>query len=458
MVSLELFPYPSPRQGQIEIYDAVTNLISTNYSTSLEDRTIIIEAATGIGKTSAIISALLRAKEQRLIGRVWWFVWSHEHYSVIQREIGRINVRYGRNFKVLHIKGMKHLCPVYNQINAPEPLRYQWCRYLCNLPNCQYKLQFKLIDFADVIVLPQSYLITDLTNYIDERDVVVVDECHKLLETFIHVPRKEIEAELNDLPEHILLRKGYSYTLYLRDLLPLLDGRYCISTEDEYIYLIHFRRILERIPCKIVLVTATLPRVMRNIGYVCEIDDYPDELHKDIVILSCWKLPYRVRLREISAIANFLKQLVTTVRSYGKEIVVFTPSTEYATNLAKEVSTTIISEFTRYSHAIDIDADVICVVSLGFSPPFEPEVKLFVRAYGRRTYFEVAFHRTVQVIGRMRKRGLVILVDKRYTERQYIYCPRWFREVYRNAYVTSKPEKVLDIVREKLGNEVLIEI
>jgi len=472
---VSLFPYPKFRPGQEEIYNCVKNFLGDDGS-----KILLIEAPTGIGKTSAILAPLLEHKF-----KILWFVKTHAEEDVILREINVINGTFNARFKAIGIKGIATLCnhEDVKRVTFPHQ-KCLWYRVfqLSKCANCPYLKQWELVPHAHVVVLPYVYLAKSvrrkILNYMAMFDAVVFDEAqHIMLPPEIRIPKLWLERASNEVGRKLdindvlevdedLIRRvwslnGQSFALEVKELMRDVDLKEIYEERDEefnyeyygFIDKTFYDYIKELIASRrAVFLSATLPptdfvkRVLRvnSIRRVSIKVRMRSKYYIDVGVL----VPKKLRRRMAYRVARRLKLL-----SFVKSIV-FMPATRYAEYIVSRFDlplTTNYEEFLRdpsktllliagskMAEGIDLpEGKVSMIIGVPYAKPNKYLFRLYklfrecgikkVRLYA---YDLPAIWRSIQAVGRVTRspqdEKIVIFADKRYLKLRR-YFPDWLK-------------------------------
>ncbi|MHA1737439.1 MAG: helicase C-terminal domain-containing protein [Candidatus Heimdallarchaeota archaeon] len=132
----EVFPYPSYRQEQFSIISAIQKE---------NQKTIMIDAETGSGKTAAVLSAVLSKKEDD--ERVIIFTKMLGQIDAWLRELGLVN-DFNRKinqhtYSIIPLVGKKHICPLVTKKNQKS-----FSQIGCPLFDCNRNRSFGKISTA----------------------------------------------------------------------------------------------------------------------------------------------------------------------------------------------------------------------------------------------------------------------------------------------------------------------
>lgn len=148
----ELFPYEPPRQGQQELVGLIQKALE-------EERTLLVEAPSGFGKTVCVLSAFDNVAR------------SHEEYKLIflartRREVARVIEEYMRvSQKLTSLKPISFL-PRFElclkrrdeQIEVERALFSAYCNHLVRNRICQYYERTHALPIAALISLRRNLL------------------------------------------------------------------------------------------------------------------------------------------------------------------------------------------------------------------------------------------------------------------------------------------------------------
>lgn len=203
-----LFPYRF-REGQRELIRFVRDEVRKG--------NVCVSAATGFGKTPAILAALLPYAGDH--GIIWAVRTGNETDRPIE-ELKEINRATGSNFFGLSYRGKRDMCLLARDIKmemghddvsflcktkgeeckyrknlegfdptelAKKPMLYSEILNLCrDLEICPYLAQRELLPFADVVSLSYNYVVNEKMGWSIKRavpfknSILVVDEAHNL--------------------------------------------------------------------------------------------------------------------------------------------------------------------------------------------------------------------------------------------------------------------------------------
>ncbi|MEM2929113.1 MAG: helicase C-terminal domain-containing protein [Nitrososphaerota archaeon] len=190
---------------------------------NIKNEDIIIDAATGFGKTPLILASLLPMSLKKGC-KILWAVRTGTETDRPIEELKKINNFSDEKIFGLSFRGKKDMCLLWKDLNLKGELEHDDVSFLCKLHQkdckyllnykyrkidlieiintpllyseilkfcekeeiCPYKLQLDLIAFADVIALNYNYIISKdigwvLQNRINYSDsFLVIDEAHNL--------------------------------------------------------------------------------------------------------------------------------------------------------------------------------------------------------------------------------------------------------------------------------------
>jgi len=203
---LKYFPYGAPRRPQLEIMETVYNAVK-------KGRDVLLEAASGVGKTAAVITALIPLIEDHKIIFVSRTRMEADHVLEEIKRISRktavrgvtiqgrrslcLNPRVSRlppqiSEKICNLLRSAHACPYARAINSEmfinrtsKEMREIGVRTGC----CPYVSMLAYIETADVVSLTYSYVLNDflrekfltpVTYSSPKPPIYVLDEAHNL--------------------------------------------------------------------------------------------------------------------------------------------------------------------------------------------------------------------------------------------------------------------------------------
>ena len=201
------FPYPSIREEQLKIIKEVIKALDNK-------RDLFIEAASGVGKTIAVLSACMGYVERG--HKLLYLTRTHFEVDKVINEVKRIN-SLGYSFKAMIFRGRNSLCINSIVKDLPIPLfdemcsllrLFNACRYynqkffnpfnktgneLLNLglckETCPYETILAYLKRAEILVTTYNYLlIPELREKIlkeflsssDKAPIIVLDEVHNI--------------------------------------------------------------------------------------------------------------------------------------------------------------------------------------------------------------------------------------------------------------------------------------
>jgi len=244
---LKKIPFPYEFR---DFQEEFLNFIQFGISNS---KNIVVEAATGFGKTPLILSALI----PEVIEKGLKIVWIVKTGSESDRPIEELKVAYkhlNTNIFGFSFRGKKDMCPFLKDLKISDKVDHEEaslickvyknsCDYKTNLEKfdnfewlikqprlyseilnfcvknkiCPYKTQILLLDYAKVLALSYNYIIDfRIYNFMKNKinfknSVLVVDEAHNLQQIVSEVnsDRITIGAVERALKEAELLGKGF---------------------------------------------------------------------------------------------------------------------------------------------------------------------------------------------------------------------------------------------------------
>jgi len=469
------FPYEYPRLTQVEVWGALRGLE--------KNRVVFIEAPTGVGKTSAVLSFLLER-----YGRVLWFCYTHRQQEVVLKEVENIIRKNNININVTVIRGIKNLCPIKKVRESDLP--HQLCRYYTSVKGCDftcpYREQFLAALNSRIIVVTYNYLrqpfINKILSLIDTTDVIVLDEAHHLINPpLITIPLKWVKLALEEVNheilekmikrekiveikrekislskyEEIFWKNGVSYSLEIFSKVILTQKLFYSKDTDSYLGIddeFHFRlrKILNK---PSVVISATLPKKVKVLfgSNVC-INEIPRHEYKFYTLIySKVKLPKKRWFNE--ATLAEINKFIDIISNYFEKILVVFPSSDTLNIFYKHFilpnNVIGIVAGSREAEGIDIDAE-ICVV-LGV--PYDRVTRITIetiRYFKKYTskpkvlgYTIPAVIKAVQAAGRILRKPnrIVVFYDKRWIKLRNFY-PKWLKNsVFK---IISSKRKLID--------------
>ncbi len=256
-----MFPFPTVRSGQKEFLDDAREAISTGMH-------LLAHAPTGVGKTSAALTAALEYGMER--GMLTLFLTSRQsHHKIAIQTLRLMKKRSGRDIVVVDIIAKQSMCPredvthffpgefhefcriqqrthrcryAFNESeDLMEALRTEICdvgslvRMATAYDVCPYKAALELGALADVIVCDYNYLFSPAEDTIlsrlgrsSDELLVIVDEAHNLPDRIRdHLSLSITPFDLKDAIKEIKgLKGGISPRLsrHLRSMLQIFDA------------------------------------------------------------------------------------------------------------------------------------------------------------------------------------------------------------------------------------------
>jgi len=135
----EIFPYPAYRKEQFSIISAIQNE---------SNKTLLIDAETGSGKTAAVLSAVLSRKQPG--ERIVIFTKMLSQMDAWFRELGLINdfnKKIGNpSYTMVPLVGKSHICPL-----VTRETKSQFSQLGCALFECTYNKAFHIIKSEESV-------------------------------------------------------------------------------------------------------------------------------------------------------------------------------------------------------------------------------------------------------------------------------------------------------------------
>jgi len=255
---MEYFPY-IPRRGQEELINFLEE------SLKKRDRHIIIQAATGFGKTPVVLATLLPYVD--LDYKILWIVRTGNEADRPIEELKTIVDKCGIEVFGFSFRGKSDMCLLARDMfktTSYEDATYicrrmkKKCKYFLNYVNrrldisslisrpriyseilrygyemdlCPYMLQYYLLNYADVVAMSYNYILREEIGRLFKyrlnfkRAILVVDEAHNLqsinlysdkitLGTVERAIKECIENGYNRLVDHLKILKARMLKMY----------------------------------------------------------------------------------------------------------------------------------------------------------------------------------------------------------------------------------------------------
>ena len=221
-LTITVFPYASPRPGQVELMKAVEEAVRTG-------RSLAVSAPSGFGKTISVLVGALNACR-----RIVWFVRTHRQAERVVDE-ARIVTSKGFYVTALALQSRTSLCP-HSQGLSPEEAavlcreRRATCQlyrgfltsfvpppslvlkpselyaYCIDKGYCPYYAQLSLVSAVKVVAASFHFLTSPSTRRIlqvDRDTAVVFDEVHGLPDVLstsqsVEVTRRSVDQALSE--------------------------------------------------------------------------------------------------------------------------------------------------------------------------------------------------------------------------------------------------------------------
>ncbi|MGC8994163.1 MAG: ATP-dependent DNA helicase [Pyrobaculum sp.] len=212
---MDFFPYAEARQFQREIYEKV-------YDALRRGAAALINAPTGLGKTSAVLAAAVKYMLETGV-RVHYAVRTRAELEPPVRELAKIR-QLGADFNYIVIKSRQDMCcyPQLRKLSYLEFLaecnllkRLGRCAYyppgdvdaplknvatyvklLCASKTCPYEYAKKKLDEAEIVISTYYYIFGREEAQTKDK-VVIIDEAHALFDAVVHLHSIKIsESEL----------------------------------------------------------------------------------------------------------------------------------------------------------------------------------------------------------------------------------------------------------------------
>lgn len=463
------FPYDNPRPQQLQIW---------SYLEDNSSNAILVEAPTGIGKTSAVLSYLLEKYD-----RITWFCFTKKEREVVIKELQKIQKKYTVDF--IEIKSIYDVCPLVKVKLRKLATEWAFPRQMCMLlrfkgcllsHRCPFEKQFfdnnarvkvltyawlqfpsrirELLTISDVVVfdeahhviLPQSFIIPQdyIKRAIEEAKIFNVKS--RLLnalakgEKVIEVDKEEVMYLLQRGEEILYRQNCVSYLFEVADTIRSSSTAKLFRVKEGYEGLIIPYNILKEIvkAKKTVFISATVPkpysRLLRNV--LGNLSEYRVKQHYYdfyVIIHAAKKLPKR---KWRKSTIEYLESVLYSISKYFPLLVVVFPSSNLLDRYSKyselPFNARAIIAGSKEAEGVTIEAK--CVVVLGV--PYDRVTRITIetmrilKQYTRKpkltAYTAKAVVKAVQACGRvLRNNATVILVDKRWIKLRKL-MPCWF--------------------------------
>lgn len=455
-----IFPYEYPRLAQIEIWSVLRELE--------KNKAIFIEAPTGVGKTSAILSYLLEKYD-----RVLWFCYTHRQQEVVLKEAGRIEEKIGVHLNTVLIRGISSLC-LFKEVRE-SIFPHQACRYYSAIhgcAHCPYKEQFLKALSSRLVVVTYAYLkepyFKKISSLIDLADVVVFDEAHHLLlPPRIEIPVQWAEKAYNEIKctffekminrekiilvssapsitkcEEIFWRNGLSYALEIVLQSVQASKLFLNRKTNKYLGIDEkfHRKLSDILKTKETVITSAtlpnnLPTVLRHFSYSFYKVENHEYCFRTLIFIGS-SLPKK-KWYNSKTLSEVSKVLDIASRYYRKVLAVF-PSQDTLRNYLRHYSlsrnTTSIVAGSREAEGIDVNANICIILGVPYDrvTRITIETVKYFRRYASRPktlgYTIPAVIKAVQAAGRILRKPnrVIVFYDKRWLDLKK-YFPAWLK-------------------------------
>ena len=477
------FPYEKPRPQQLQIWSYLE-----------DNNAILIEAPTGIGKTSAVLSYLLEK-----YNRITWFCFTKKEREIVIKELQKIQKKYTVDF--IEIKSIYDVCPLVKV--KLRKLAIEFPRQMCMLlrfkgcpmgQRCPFEKQF--LNNARVKVLTYAWLQfpSRIRELLTTSDVVVFDEAHHVIlpQSFVipqdYIKRAIEEAKIFNVKSRLLsaLAKGekvievdkeeaiyllqrgeeilyrqncVSYLFEVADTIRSSNTTKLFRVKEGYEGLIILYNILKEIvrSKKAVFISATMPkpysRLFKNI--LGNFSEYRVKQHYYdfyVIIHAAKKLPKR---KWRKSTIEYLESVLFSISKYFPSVVAVFPSSNLLNKYSKyaQLPFNIKTIIAGSKDAEGVTIKAKCTVVLGV--PYDRVTRVTVetikilKQYTRKPKFTAytakAVVKAVQACGRvLRNNAVVVLIDSRWLKLKKL-MPYWFKRNIKDI------TKSIDFLEQKIA-------
>ncbi|MDT7969013.1 MAG: ATP-dependent DNA helicase [Vulcanisaeta sp.] len=137
------FPYEEYRKHQLEIAEAIYDALSSN-------RIALIEAPTGVGKTSSALAASLAYSEESGY-KVLFLIRTRNEAQAPIRELRRLRDR-GVDVDYVIIRNRPDMCCMASTRKLPYEEFLEECRFLRSSGECPYYINTKKVDISNIML------------------------------------------------------------------------------------------------------------------------------------------------------------------------------------------------------------------------------------------------------------------------------------------------------------------
>lgn len=139
---------------------------------NIKNRNIIIDAATGFGKTPLILASLLPISLKRG-HKILWAVRTGTETDRPIEELKKINNLSNERIFGLSFRGKKDMCLLWRDLNLKGELEHEDVSFLCKLrqKDCKYLLNYKYkkIDLIEIASTPLLY--SEILKYCEKEEI-----------------------------------------------------------------------------------------------------------------------------------------------------------------------------------------------------------------------------------------------------------------------------------------------
>ncbi|MBT4824482.1 ATP-dependent DNA helicase [Candidatus Woesearchaeota archaeon] len=165
-----LFPYEKIRDEQTELIKDILEAIKSRKS-------IIAHAPTGLGKTAAALSPVLKYAIDNDL-HIFFLTSRHTQHKIAIETLREIKKLHGTKFDVADIIGKKWMCAVPNITTLFQNEFQEYCKNMKETKKCAYFINTRGSDQGNKITVPAKKTIEDLKLGIRSSEEII-DFCEK---------------------------------------------------------------------------------------------------------------------------------------------------------------------------------------------------------------------------------------------------------------------------------------